>query len=151
MTSPNWHGLRMTRQRRAILEALRRLESHPTGDEVYRAARRRLPHISLGTVYRNLELLSARGIIRKLDFAGAQRRFEAEPEMHDHLRCLSCGRLDDVTVKPRISDASLGRQLRGYEVLGHHLEVVGLCPECRTKRRSPHKDSVAGAANTAAV
>jgi Fur family ferric uptake transcriptional regulator len=147
MDSDSWHGLRMTRQRRAILEALRRLESHPTGDQVYRAARRRLPHISLGTVYRNLELLSARGIIRKLDVAGSQRRFDAKLETHDHIRCLSCGRLDDATLKPRISDSKIGRQLRGYQVLGHHLEVVGLCPECRTKRRSRNKDTLAGSGN----
>jgi len=137
----------MTRQRRAILDALHRLASHPTGDEVYRAARRRLPHISLGTVYRNLELLSARGIIRKLEVGGAQRRFDTGVEAHDHIRCLSCGRLDDVAVKPRISDASLGRQLRGYQVLGHHLEVLGLCPECRTKRRGRNKDTLARSGN----
>jgi len=141
----------MTRQRRAILEALRRLESHPTGDEVYRAARRRLPHISLGTVYRNLELLSGRGIIRKLDVAGSQRRFDAKLETHDHIRCLACGRLDDVTLKPRVSDAGISRQLPGYQVLGHHLEVVGLCPECRTKRRTPYKDTLARPGNAAAA
>ena len=151
MNGPNWHGLRMTRQRRAILESLRRLESHPTGDEVYRAARRRLPHISLGTVYRNLELLSGRGIIRKLDVAGSQRRFDAKLETHDHIRCLACGRLDDVTLKPRVSDAGISRQLPGYQVLGHHLEVVGLCPECRTKRRTPYKDTLARPGNAAAA
>ena len=62
----------MTRQRRVILEALRGTTSHPTADEVYEMVRRRLPRISLGTVYRNLEILSGEGLVAKLEMAGTQ-------------------------------------------------------------------------------
>ncbi|MGE5577510.1 MAG: Fur family transcriptional regulator, partial [Syntrophothermus sp.] len=53
----------MTRQRQIILEELKNVTTHPTADEVYEMVRRRLPRISLGTVYRNLELLAEEGII----------------------------------------------------------------------------------------
>jgi len=58
--------LRMTRQRELILNAVSSTRSHPTADEVYRQVRRRLPHISLGTVYRNLEVLAEAGLLRRL-------------------------------------------------------------------------------------
>ena len=52
---------RMTRQRKLILEELRRMKSHPTADEIYSMVREKLPRISLGTVYRNLQLLTGPG------------------------------------------------------------------------------------------
>jgi len=68
---------RMTRQRRIILEELRKVDSHPTADEVYEMVRRQLPRISLGTVYRNLEILSREGLIQKV-VLGARRRGSTE-------------------------------------------------------------------------
>ena len=65
----------MTRQRPVILEELKNLTTHPTADELYSMVRRRLPRISLGTVYRNLEILSEMGLAQKLESAGAQRRY----------------------------------------------------------------------------
>jgi Fur family ferric uptake transcriptional regulator len=57
----------MTRQRRVILEELRKVNTHPSADEIYEIVRKRLPRISLGTVYRNLEILSESGDIQKLE------------------------------------------------------------------------------------
>ena len=67
---------RTTRQRQVILEELQKLQSHPTAAALYEIVRRRVPKISLGTVYRNLELLARTGLIRKLEFAGAEARFD---------------------------------------------------------------------------
>ena len=132
--------LRMTRQRRAILEALARVRTHPTAEEVYRMVRRRLPRISLGTVYRNLELLSERRLIGKLDAGGSRRRFDAEVREHYHVRCLGCGRVEDVSARPVISSAKAVRGESGYEIVGHRLEWVGLCPKCTRKRAKSHED-----------
>ena len=132
--------LRMTRQRRAILEALTRVRTHPTADEVYRMVRRRLPRISLGTVYRNLELLSERGLIGKLEAGGSRRRFDADVREHYHVRCLGCGRVADVSASPAISSTRTVRGESGYEIVGHRLEWVGLCPRCTRKRPKSHED-----------
>lgn len=126
--------LRMTRQRQVILEALLASHAHPTGDEVYRYARRRLPHISLGTVYRNLEVLSEAGLVRKLELGGAPRRFDPKLEEHQHIRCLRCGKVDDISVSPPRGLARAVAQQSGYEVVEQRLELVGYCPQCRKQR-----------------
>ncbi len=87
---------RMTRQRMVILDTLRSMVSHPTADEVYEAVRGILPHISLGTVYRNLEVLTEMGLIMRLDIGGGQRRYDGRAERHYHLRCINCERVVDI-------------------------------------------------------
>lgn len=124
----------MTRQRQVILEALRASHSHPTGDHVYRLARRKLPHISLGTVYRNLELLSEAGLIRKLELGRMPRRFDALVSDHHHVRCLECGKVEDVAVEPPPALEAQVAQQSGYEVVAHRLELDGYCPSCQEKR-----------------
>jgi Fur family ferric uptake transcriptional regulator len=68
---PKEKALRTTRQRMVLLEELRRHNDHPSADELYERVRRRLPRISLGTVYRNLEVLSQLGEIQKLELSGS--------------------------------------------------------------------------------
>jgi len=129
--------LRMTRQRRVLLEVLAKAGTHPTADEIYRMVRRRLPHISLGTVYRNLELLSEKGIIGKLDLGGTQRRFDQERGLHYHVRCVRCGRVDDVPIKPAAGLERAARKATDYRITGHRLEFVGLCARCKTDAGAP--------------
>ncbi len=124
------HMKRMTRQRRVILEEIRKENIHPSADEVYEMVRRRLPRISLGTVYRNLEILSEMGEIQKLELSGALKRFDGNPEKHYHIRCINCDRLDDA---PMDFSAHLEDKLNGstdYKIIGHRLEFTGLCPAC---------------------
>jgi Fe2+ or Zn2+ uptake regulation protein len=64
----------MTRQRRVVLDEVQQAHSHPTAGEVYELVRRRLPRISLATVYRSLEALAGQGLLRKLEMGGTQRR-----------------------------------------------------------------------------
>jgi Fur family ferric uptake transcriptional regulator len=122
---------RNTRQRQIVLEELRAVTSHPTASELYELVRRRLPKVSLGTVYRNLDLLARMGVIEKLENASGEARFDANTAQHDHLRCLRCGRFDDVITPPLDLAAPAGNDLRGYELLGHRLVFLGICPRCR--------------------
>jgi len=126
-------ALRETRQRVVLLDELRRTKSHPTADELYQLVKRRLPRISLATVYRNLELLSQRGIIRKLDLGGAQRRFDADCTDHHHVRCTRCGRVDDVAGELPVSVEQSFDDTNGYQITGYRLELVGVCPQCQRK------------------
>jgi Fur family ferric uptake transcriptional regulator len=124
-------NFRITPQRRVILEELKMADSHLTADEVYKMVRARLPRISLGTVYRNLEILSRLGMIQKLELGGMRKRFDGNTQDHYHLRCLRCGRIEDAPMEPQtVLEASV-ETLTDYKILGHRLEFIGLCFMCR--------------------
>lgn len=124
-------NLRMTRQRKVILEELRKVDTHPSADEVYEMVRQRLPRISLGTVYRNLEILSERGDIQKLELGCTLKRFDGVAENHYHIRCVDCGRLADAPID---CDIEINHQLKdatSFRIIGHKLEFIGICPVCQ--------------------
>ena len=121
---------RMTRQRRVILEELRAAKSHPTADELFESVRQRLPRISLATVYRNLETLSECGMVKRLGPLGTQRRFDGDTSGHYHVRCRGCGSVADLQIEPLAGLEEAARPNTDYELLGHELEFVGICPAC---------------------
>jgi len=126
-------GLRLTRPRRIILDAVRATDAHPTAAFVYRRVRRRLPRVSLATVYRNLRMLAAEGFLaERADEAGM--RFDGNTGPHDHFTCLTCGRIYDV---PAPAQRSPRRRLpahAGFQVLDHRTEYYGRCGTCRRPR-----------------
>lgn len=122
--------LRMTKQRRVILDELRKVKTHPTADEVYELVRRRLPRISMGTVYRNLDLLSESGVIRKLDI-GPQRRFDGDTTEHYHVRCAGCGRVGDIHTGPIAGLDEFIKNGLEFDIIGYRLEFMGICRSCR--------------------
>ena len=128
--------LRMTPQRRVILEEIKKVDTHPTPDEIYDLVRRRLPHISLGTVYRNLEILSACGLIQKLELAGYQRRFDGNTDPHYHIRCVGCGRVRDLSNATFTIPVEGLRDSTDYEIIGYRLEFTGRCRECKNSEAS---------------
>ncbi len=122
--------MRLTTQRQIILEELGKVTSHPTANEVYDMVRKRLPRIGLGTVYRNLELMAETGIILKLEVGGTQKRFDATVAPHYHIRCLSCGKVDDIKIPVMAEIDKTAADISKYQVLGHHIEFSGICQEC---------------------
>jgi Fur family ferric uptake transcriptional regulator len=126
------HKSRMTKQRRIILEELRKVKNHPTADMVYRMVRKRIPRISLGTVYRNLELLCHQGEIQSLNIDSSRVHFDGNPDEHTHIRCIVCRRVDDLHATPNVSLDDFSGDC-GYEILGHKLEFFGKCPDCQTR------------------
>lgn len=135
---PKEKGLRTTRQRMVILEELRSRNDHPSADELYARVRRRMPRISLGTVYRNLEVLSQLGEIQKLELSGSLKRYDGVCSKHYHIRCVQCNRVEDAPIAPlnQIEDELYGTTV--YEIIGHNLEFTGLCPKC-TRMGLQHK------------
>jgi Fe2+ or Zn2+ uptake regulation protein len=125
---------RMTRQRRVILEEIRRTNNHPAADEIYERVRKRLPRISLGTVYRNLDVLCELGEIQRLELSGAVKRYDGIAKKHYHIRCVCCGRVDDAPIAPlnELEDDLYGTTV--FEIIGHNLEFTGLCPQCAMER-----------------
>jgi len=123
------HQQRVTRQRAVILEELRKVATHPTADEVYAMVRQRLPRISLGTVYRNLDLLAERGEILKLESAGNCKRFDGITRPHQHVHCRKCGRMADIMLSVPMPDTR-GIILPGFTITAARLEFDGLCDAC---------------------
>jgi Fur family transcriptional regulator, peroxide stress response regulator len=125
-------GCRYTAQRGEVFRYLESVESHPTAEEVYRAVRRRLPRISLATVYNALEALVAARLAAKLSGAGGTARYDCRSEDHYHLRDVATGEIRDLAVEfdPHLLaklDPTLVRKLagNGFQVTGYRLEVLG--------------------------
>ena len=112
------------------------MNSHPTAAELYAVVRRRLPRISLGTIYRNLEVLHEDGRIRRIEFAGTETRFDGTLDPHYHVRCTECGRIEDVFQLNQGQMPSQPEELAGFQIEGHRLEYFGTCPDCRQRRLS---------------
>lgn len=124
--------MRVTIQRKTILETLRRLKSHPTADELYAMIKPDLPRISLATVYRNLELLAAEGLIKKIFVQGStQKRFDGNPYPHSHIQCVNCGRVEDIMIDPSLNPIDFIKERKGFDVHGYHIEFIGLCEDCK--------------------
>ncbi len=129
-------GVRLTGPRWLVLEMVRGTDAHPTAEAVHRLVRRRLPRVSLSTVYRNLRLLVALGLLKELP--GPHARFDGNLSDHHHFTCLACGRIADVEgpVTEPHSRALLSRvaSSSGFTVTHHRIEFYGRCTACRKKR-----------------
>ncbi len=125
---------RMTRQREVVLEEVRS-GLHPTADEVYEKVRKRLPQISMGTVYRNLDTLVSLGHIQKLGPSNPQMRFDGNTCEHYHITCVHCGKIEDTAFENtddciKNLENALGN-LTKFGIFGHKLEFIGICSNCR--------------------
>jgi len=125
---------RETAQRKAILEALRATKAHPTAEDLLKRVRRKIPSISLATIYRNLRRLAEEGLIQELCFGPQKSRFDGNPNPHYHFICTNCGRVFDVPmpVKERLN--SEAAKVTGFKVLGHRLEFYGVCEKCKESK-----------------
>lgn len=128
--------LRMTNQREMILKELKKSGEHLSADELYERVKKKMPRISLATVYRNLEILSEAGEIGKLEISGRLKRFDCHIGNHHHIYCIKCNRIDDLDIELDTIDYEDLSQTAGYNVTGCRIEVCGLCPECQKKMAS---------------
>lgn len=125
-------GRRFTRQRSAVFEYLRSVETHPTAEEVYHAVREGIPNISLATVYKALEALVDSHLATKLAYADGPARYDHRCDAHYHIRCLKTGQVRDLDLPfdKKLLDnlgAELAESLRrqGFQVTDYHLELLG--------------------------
>lgn len=128
--------VRLTMQRQILLEELKRAKNyHPTACELYELMRKRLPRVGLGTVYRNLEKLAESGAIVKLEVGGSQKRFDADTEPHYHIRCAHCNKVENIDVDVVQNIVEAAAKKTNYNIIGHHIEFSGECPDCQRKRK----------------
>jgi len=125
----------MSRQKELIYNLITSTMSHPTADWVYRNARRKMPRISLGTVYRNLNTLVQEGRILAIANSRGPVRYDANITRHSHLKCIGCGLMLDVP-ETDIDFVPRSPKTRQFEVLEYRVEFLCLCPDCRAKNGS---------------
>ncbi len=128
---------RRTRQLEQVFAALQGDHSHPFAHEIYRRVHKKLPRISLATVYRNLHSLVEEGKIRTLLLDGQAARYDPETSEHDHFVCEGCARVVDLFLRRRARRVDLTPLAkRGYVVTTHDLTVHGMCHVCAARRRT---------------
>src|SRR3569833_2874797 len=110
VTTPT-KDLGLTRQREVVLEVIRDSRSHLTANEVFAAAKLRLPSISFATVYNSLRFLKDAGHIAEIEFGSGASRFDRMTSRHDHALCIECGALVDIEMKlpPKLVDEAAAR------------------------------------------
>lgn len=126
---------RPSRQRRLVYEILERSHNHPTAHQVFAQARRSIPSISLGTVYRNLRQLADQGHVQENKMGGEPARFEVPHRKHYHIWCVECGRIEDLTLPYQDSLDRRAQRLVRYRLEEHRMEFFGVCPECSRQPR----------------
>jgi Fur family transcriptional regulator, peroxide stress response regulator len=135
---------RATRQLEAVFKALQGDPTHPFADEIYRRVRKKLPRISLATVYRNLQRLVDDGKIRAVLLGERVARYDPETSEHDHFICERCGRVIDLFLERarQIDLTPLAND--GYIVTTHNLTVYGTCQVCaaRPETAGPRRPTI---------
>ena len=121
-----------SRQRDAILEVLKKSYSHPTADEIYLEVKKKLPTISLGTVYRNLDELVKNNIIKKLTTTTSKDRFDYMKSNHCHAICSECGNVRDVELT--YDNDEIQKQVFSQVKLVSNpkdIIIMGICNDCQ--------------------
>jgi len=117
-------GLRVTPQRLAVYEAVDVLHDHPTAEEVSQYIRKKHPEIALGTIYKTLETLAEKAILRRVKTDSGLLRYDAVDDRHHHIYCTHCDRIEDYY------DAGLTKMLYDYfeihRIPGFRIEDIKL-------------------------
>jgi len=129
-------GNRVTPQRRAILRIIQGQGGHLSADEIYYLARKEVPRLSLSTVYRTLELLKDLDLVSELHLAGHHYRYEAQSGEHQHLVCLSCGKVVEFECGHWAEMHQKLADQYGFNVARSRVELFGYCEECSKARNN---------------
>ena len=122
---------RNTKQRAVILDILRRSGDHPTAESIYREARKLLPNISLGTVYRNLNFLREQGKAREIRTnSESSSRFEGKCPPHAHFHCSVCNAVLDLPLPVCLDEIAWQEESGVSKVDSVDLHVIGSCRQC---------------------
>jgi Fur family peroxide stress response transcriptional regulator len=125
-------GLRVTPQREAILDHLLSTDEHPSARQIWEAAKKRLPGISLSTVYSSLAELSKLGFIKELEFNEMDNRYEGNLTHHINLICTRCGKISDYMTAHTI-DMEQIREATRFRAFNSRFELYGICDDCSKK------------------
>ena len=124
---------KLTPQRDAVLQVILAREDHPTANEIFEAARQRLPTISYATVYNSLRYLKGAGLVHEIKFGDSASRDDRETDRHDHAICNSCGKLVDFDLPQTAELMQAAARKSRFKPESVHLTLRGLCVDCRER------------------
>lgn len=123
--------MKYSKQRNMILKTVSENPIHPNADQVYSQIKEQNPTISLGTVYRNLNLLSEIGLLRRISVPNGSDRFDGRLDRHFHIICENCGKVTDVENNLELDIETYVESKSGYKVKEIDVVMFGLCPDCK--------------------
>jgi Fur family transcriptional regulator, stress-responsive regulator len=126
-------GYRVTSQRLVIHQTLVELDRHVGAEELLAAVSRRLPNVSLPTVYASLDALEEAGLVRRVAAGRGRALYDSRPVDHHHMVCRRCGAVEDLDAQVSLDGATDLAADRGFEVDGAEAVVHGLCADCARK------------------
>jgi Fur family peroxide stress response transcriptional regulator len=127
-------GLALTHQRETIFRTVLETHGHPSPEQIYERVKRRIPAISLATVYKNIHAFLAAGLLREVTVHHGALLLESNLDGHHHLVCVQCKSIVDLE-PDGVGPVQLRRRLpAGYQVLRHQVEILALCPGCARKK-----------------
>lgn len=121
---------RMTRQRKTILNMLKRRKDHPTASELYLEVREEIPQVSLGTIYRNLNVLRDLGEVQEININNKFKRYDGNPQQHYHFYCLECSRVYDLKGFYQEELDRIFSEKNPHQIMGHNADFFGTCAHC---------------------
>ncbi len=123
-------GVRATHQRLEVFREVAATEEHPDVETIYERVRRRMPTVSLDTVYRTLAMLEEKGLLKRLELFSGRARFDANTQVHHHFICTRCGKVRDFASEG-LDALSTPREAKAFgRVRSLHLQARGVCNEC---------------------
>lgn len=132
---------RNTIQKELVLEAVRSLKTHPTAEEIYESILSSHPTIGKGTVYRNLNILSQTGDIKKVRISDGPDHFDFNCSDHYHVSCVQCGKVYDVDMDVLPDLTKKIKDKHGMTILDYDVSFRGVCVECQQAKALMEKDA----------
>jgi len=130
------HGLAATHQRQVLYEVMQRMPGHPSPEEVYARVKKRIPAISLATVYKNIHLFVERGVLKELSMHHGSIRVELNGHHHHHMVCSHCKAIADIEEKDLGVVPVMQELLGGFQVERYSIDVIGICAACQKAKRT---------------
>jgi Fur family peroxide stress response transcriptional regulator len=130
------HGLTATHQRQVLYDVMQTMPGHPSPEEVYARVKRRIPAISLATVYKNIHLFVGKGVLKEVSMHHGSLRVELNSHRHHHMVCTQCKAIADIEEKDLGVLPALQHLPGGFQMQRYAIDVIGICAACQKAKRS---------------
>lgn len=125
------NGIAVTHQRQVLYEVMKSMHGHPSPEEVYARVKKKVPAISLATVYKNIHLFVESGVFREVSMHHGSQRVEMNREPHHHMVCSKCKGITDIGEKELGLVSTRARLPGGFLVERYAVDVIGICAKCQ--------------------